>query len=115
MPRPADDPDDDIDEREDDDEVVLLNGGDWDQEDEMDEDQMENRIELKEDRTQVKDGERADDDRAAEALKRENEEEAAQAARDELDELAARQDELLDEGVEETFPASDPVSVKRIT
>lgn len=26
-----------------------------------------------------------------------------------------RQDELLDEGVEETFPASDPVSVKRIT
>ena len=28
---------------------------------------------------------------------------------------SARQDELLDEGVEETFPASDPVSVKRIT
>jgi hypothetical protein len=27
----------------------------------------------------------------------------------------ARQEELLDEGVEETFPASDPVSVKRIT
>ena len=26
-----------------------------------------------------------------------------------------RQDNLLDEGVEETFPASDPVSVKRIT
>jgi hypothetical protein len=26
-----------------------------------------------------------------------------------------RQDVLLDEGVEETFPASDPVSVKRIT
>ncbi len=25
------------------------------------------------------------------------------------------QDALLDEGVEETFPASDPVSVKRIT
>ena len=25
------------------------------------------------------------------------------------------QDELLDEGIEETFPASDPVSVKRIT
>jgi hypothetical protein len=25
------------------------------------------------------------------------------------------QEELLDEGVEETFPASDPVSVKRIT
>lgn len=33
------------------------------------------------------------------------------------DEAAAgdRQDALLDEGVEETFPASDPVSVKRIT
>ena len=26
-----------------------------------------------------------------------------------------RQDALLDEGIEETFPASDPVSVKRIT
>jgi hypothetical protein len=25
------------------------------------------------------------------------------------------QEELLDEGIEETFPASDPVSVKRIT
>lgn len=34
-----------------------------------------------------------------------------------MDELDAddRQDRLLDEGVEETFPASDPVSVKRIT
>jgi hypothetical protein len=30
-------------------------------------------------------------------------------------EVARHQDELLDEGVEETFPASDPVSVKRIT
>ena len=29
--------------------------------------------------------------------------------------VQTRQDELLDEGVEETFPASDPVSVKRIT
>ncbi len=26
----------------------------------------------------------------------------------------AHQEDLLDEGVEETFPASDPVSVKRI-
>ncbi len=26
-----------------------------------------------------------------------------------------RQEDLLDEGIEETFPASDPVSVKRIT
>jgi hypothetical protein len=31
------------------------------------------------------------------------------------DEVNPHQDELLDEGVEETFPASDPVSVKRIT
>lgn len=31
------------------------------------------------------------------------------------EDLAARQEQLLDEGVEETFPASDPVSVKRIT
>lgn len=27
----------------------------------------------------------------------------------------ARHDELLDEGVEETFPASDPVAVKHIS
>lgn len=27
----------------------------------------------------------------------------------------SHQDALLDEGIEETFPASDPVSVKRIT
>jgi hypothetical protein len=31
------------------------------------------------------------------------------------DEVHPHQNELLDEGVEETFPASDPVSVKRIT
>jgi hypothetical protein len=33
----------------------------------------------------------------------------------EAEESHDRQDVLLDEGVEETFPASDPVSVKRIT
>ncbi len=31
------------------------------------------------------------------------------------DEAHPHQEELLDEGVEETFPASDPVSVKHIT
>ncbi|WP_424134560.1 rhodanese-like domain-containing protein [Roseomonas chloroacetimidivorans] len=31
------------------------------------------------------------------------------------DDLAARQDQLLDEAVQETFPASDPISPKRIT
>jgi hypothetical protein len=31
------------------------------------------------------------------------------------EETRRRHDELLDEGVEETFPASDPVSVKHIT
>jgi len=38
---------------------------------------------------------------------------------DQLDELErnaeSRQEALVDEGVEETFPASDPVSAKRIT
>ncbi len=34
---------------------------------------------------------------------------------DVVTEMDPHQDELLDEGVEETFPASDPVSVKRIT
>jgi len=36
-------------------------------------------------------------------------------AREANDEVNVHQEELLDEGVEETFPASDPVSVKRIT
>ncbi|MBW3558655.1 MAG: hypothetical protein KY446_03045 [Proteobacteria bacterium] len=42
---------------------------------------------------------------------------AERVHKNDLDELDAkdRQDVLLDEGVEETFPASDPVSVKRIT
>ena len=111
MRQPADDLDDDL---LDDDEVVLLNGDDFDDhDDDEDEDPMENRIELKEDRTKVRGGEHADDDKAVEALERDQEE--VQAAREEMDERAARQEELLDEGVEETFPASDPVSVKRIT
>jgi hypothetical protein len=37
------------------------------------------------------------------------------SADDVPDEADPRQEELLDEGVEETFPASDPISVKRIT
>lgn len=31
------------------------------------------------------------------------------------EDMHKRQEKLVDEGVEETFPASDPVSVKRIT
>jgi hypothetical protein len=31
------------------------------------------------------------------------------------EDMKKRQEKLLDEGVEESFPASDPVSVKRIT
>ena len=53
--------------------------------------------------TQIKGGVRGDDDRAPEAISQERKE------------RHEHQDELLDEGVEETFPASDPVSVKRIT
>lgn len=45
------------------------------------------------------------DDDAPEAL-----DEHAQAHR-----AHKRRDELLDEGVEETFPASDPVATKHIT
>ncbi|MGV3533392.1 MAG: hypothetical protein ACO1QR_13580 [Chthoniobacteraceae bacterium] len=30
------------------------------------------------------------------------------------EDLAQRQEQLLDEGIEETYPASDPVAVKRI-
>lgn len=31
------------------------------------------------------------------------------------DDLRSRQERLLDEGLEETFPASDPVAVMRLT
>ena len=34
---------------------------------------------------------------------------------DEIDKAESRQEALVDEGIEETFPASDPVSAKRIT
>ena len=40
-------------------------------------------------------------------------EEAARA--DQRDEAEDHQEALVDEGVEETFPASDPVSAKHIT
>ena len=48
-------------------------------------------------------GVRTDDDMAADRLAQE------------IETARTHQDELLDEGVEETFPASDPVSIKRIT
>ena len=35
--------------------------------------------------------------------------------KDQIECAEDRQEALVDEGVEETFPASDPVSVKRIT
>jgi hypothetical protein len=47
-----------------------------------------------------------DDDDAAEDLA---------PGSDEHETRRRRHDELLDEGVEETFPASDPVAVKHIT
>lgn len=55
--------------------------------------------------TRVKGGVRGDDDRAADAVSKGSDD----------TECDPHQDELLDEGVEETFPASDPVSVKHIT
>ena len=41
--------------------------------------------------------------------------ERAPGDRVEGEDLTERQDQLLDEAVEETFPASDPISPKRIT
>lgn len=35
--------------------------------------------------------------------------------KDKAKDAESRQEALIDEGVEETFPASDPVSAKRIT
>jgi len=55
----------------------------------------------------------------ARAQAKDDDQEESQAtgpsADDVPDDADPHQDELLDEGVEETFPASDPVSVKRIT
>ena len=48
----------------------------------------------------------ADDDKAAGDLTPEDQDH---------ENVRRRHDELLDEGVEETFPASDPVAVKHIT
>ena len=50
-------------------------------------------------------GVRDDDDRAVDELKPEGSQ----------PDDRQRKDERLDEGVEETFPASDPVAVKHIT
>lgn len=41
--------------------------------------------------------------------------ESAPGRRKEGEDMETRQDQLLDEAVEETFPASDPISPKRIT
>ena len=43
------------------------------------------------------------------------EEKGKQKADQKREELRKRQERLLDEGVEETFPASDPVSVAVVT
>ncbi|MBU6373886.1 MAG: hypothetical protein KJS97_14250 [Alphaproteobacteria bacterium] len=40
---------------------------------------------------------------------------AAPGDREDGEDLDERQDKLLDQAVEETFPASDPISPKRIT
>ncbi len=56
-----------------------------------------------EDRVLTKGGEAPDSDKAADAL---------DGAKTEDQD---REDDLLDEGLEETFPASDPVSAKHIT
>ena len=60
----------------------------------------------REDRVLTEGGEAPDSDKAAEALD-------PKGAKTETPK--AREDELLDEGLEETFPASDPVSAKHIT
>lgn len=61
--------------------------------------------EERDDRVLTKGGEAPDFDKAADA---------AEAGSD-PNKPEKRSDELLDEGLEETFPASDPVSAKHIT
>ena len=58
-----------------------------------------------EDRVLTKGGEAPDFDRAADAAEAGSDPKKPQK----------REDELLDEGLEETFPASDPVAAKHIT
>ena len=58
---------------------------------------------IKPDRVQTQGGEAPDADKAADAL------DSPKSGKED------REDELLDEGLEETFPASDPVSAKHIT
>ncbi len=58
-----------------------------------------------EDRVLTKGGEAPDFDKAADAAEAGSDPDAPQT----------REDELLDEGLEETFPASDPVAAKHIT
>jgi len=106
-----DDEDDDEDEDEGEDDVEDLDGDDdldLDELEEDEEDEMQTRNNAAHPHRQpvrTKGGVRADDDLAAERLEN-------SVAGEKTHE---HQDELLDEGVEETFPASDPVSVKQIT
>ena len=60
------------------------------------------------DRVLTQGGETPDADKAADALD-------PNGADDAEDDPKSREDQLLDEGLEETFPASDPVSAKHIT
>ena len=55
------------------------------------------------------------DSNTAPAKKAPREEGKPDQLKDKAKAAESRQEALLDEGVEETFPASDPVSAKRIT
>lgn len=55
------------------------------------------------------------DPNTAPAKKAPREEGKPDQLKDKAEAAESRQEALLDEGVEETFPASDPVSAKRIT
>ena len=61
------------------------------------------------------DHQQAPPDEAAHAHKAPREQGKPDQLKKKVDEAEDRQEALIDEGVEETFPASDPVSVKRIT
>lgn len=122
-----DDLDDDLEDVEEDDEIDVEDRDDEENVTELEWDQT--RIENVADVDQVTDPDDDDaDDYESEELSDEqlrelgyadDEDDGKAPARgrpeDVADEVHPHQDELLDEGVEETFPASDPVSVKRIT
>ncbi len=107
--------DDDLEDEEDDDEIDLDDPDDENGVAELEDDEVELVDVADVDLVTDLDDEHAEEDGAKGQDQAKRKAPAGRRPEDVPDEVHPHQDELLDEGVEETFPASDPVSVKRIT